>query len=149
MAIEKAYIPYGGYWSTPFAKWQGSFANLHAMKFAAEIAKRALDERNIPVGDFTSLYSGMTIPAKKGLYGSPWLAAMIGAEELTGPMFAQACATSARVIGSAAYEVEAGNGTQPNILCITADRTSNGPHMLYPNPGAPGGRGEAEDWVWD
>lgn len=149
MAIEKAYIPYGGYWSTPFAKWQGSFANLHAMKFAAEIAKRALDERNIPVGDFTSLYSGMTIPTKKGLYGSPWLAAMIGAEELTGPMFAQACATSARVIGSAAYEVEAGNGTQPNILCITADRTSNGPHMLYPNPGAPGGRGEAEDWVWD
>lgn len=37
----------------------------------------------------------------------------------------------------------------PTILCVTADRTSNGPHLLYPNPLSPGGRGEAEDWVWD
>ena len=26
----KAEIPYGAYWSTPFARWQGSFANLVA-----------------------------------------------------------------------------------------------------------------------
>ena len=24
-----AYIPYGAYWSTPFARWQGAFAHLH------------------------------------------------------------------------------------------------------------------------
>jgi len=35
------------------------------------------------------------------------------------------------------------------ILCITADRTSNGPHLLYPNPLNPGGKPDAEDWVWD
>jgi acetyl-CoA acetyltransferase len=64
-------------------------------------------------------------------------------------MFSQACATSARVVGSAAYEVEAAPETQPVILCLTADRTSNGPHLVYPNPLGPGGRGEAEDWVWD
>jgi acetyl-CoA acetyltransferase len=149
MPFEKTYIPYGGYWSTPFARWQGSFANLHAIKFAAEITKRALKEREISVGVFTSLYLGMTIPTTHALYSSPWLAAMIGAEGLTGPQFAQACATSARVIGSAAFDVESANGDAQAILCITADRTSNGPHVTYPNPLAPGGKMDAEDWVWD
>lgn len=149
MSLEKAYIPYGGYWSTPFAKWQGSFANLHPVHFAAEVTRRALEERNISPEEFTGLYFGLTVPAKHSFYGAPWLAGLIGAGDITGPMFSQACATSARVIGSASFEVEAGNGAQPTILCITADRTSNGPHLTYPNPLAPGGRAEAEDWVWD
>jgi len=149
MAFEKAYIPYGAYWSTPFVKWQGHFATLHPAKFAAEVARRALAERDIAPETFTALYLGMTVPAKHAFYGAPWVAGMIGAEGITGPMFSQACATSARVIGSAAYEIEAGNGESPTILCLTADRTSNGPHLLYPNPTAPGGRGESEDWVWD
>lgn len=149
MALENSYVPYGGYWCTPFAKWQGSFANLHPIKFAGEIAKKALEARQIPAETFSSLYLGMTIPAKHGLYSTPWLAAMIGNESLTGPMLSQACATSARVIGSAAYEVESANGSAPAILCITADRTSNGPHILYPNPMGPGGKGETEEWVWD
>ncbi len=34
-------------------------------------------------------------------------------------------------------------------MCITADKTSNGPHMVYPNPLAPGGKPAIEDWVWD
>ena len=42
MRFEKVYVPYGGYWSTPFAKWQGSLAHLHAVKFAADVAKQAL-----------------------------------------------------------------------------------------------------------
>ena len=149
MAFENVYVPYGAYWSTPFARWQGSFASLHAIKFAAEITKRALNERNISVEEFTSLYLGMTVPATHTLYSSPWLSAMIGAENITGPLFAQACATSARVIGSAAFEVESGNGSESTILCITADRTSNGPHVVYPNPMSPGGTVEAENWVWD
>ena len=33
--MEKSYIPYGAYWATPFARWQGSFAGLHALEFAA------------------------------------------------------------------------------------------------------------------
>ncbi|HYX51217.1 MAG TPA: hypothetical protein VE843_15830, partial [Ktedonobacteraceae bacterium] len=35
------------------------------------------------------------------------------------------------------------------ILAITCDKTSNGPHIFYPNPSGPGGKGESEDWVWD
>lgn len=149
MTLQNVYIPYGGYWSTPFAKWQGSFANLHPLVFAAEITQRALSERNISPDVFTGLYLGMTVPSKGSFYGSPWLAGLIGAGGITGPMFSQACATSARVIGSAAFAVETEDEVDPVILCITADRTSNGPHILYPNPLGPGGRGEAEDWVWD
>ena len=36
----KAEIPYGAYWSTPFARWQGSLAHLHSLEFAAFVAKR-------------------------------------------------------------------------------------------------------------
>jgi acetyl-CoA acetyltransferase len=149
MAYQNAYIPYGGYWCTPFARWQGSFANWHPLAFVADVARRALSERKIAPQTFTSLYFGMTIPAPHSFYGAPWLAGLIGAEDITGPVFSQACATSARVIGSAMQTVEVGNGTKPVILCLTADRTSNGPHLLYPNPLNPGGRGDAEDWVWD
>jgi len=38
MQFRKAFIPYGGYWSTPFCRWQGSFAYLNAIPFAAEVA---------------------------------------------------------------------------------------------------------------
>ena len=149
MALQKAYIPYGGYWCTPFVKWQGNFANLHPFTFAAEITQRSLAERQISPKLFTSLYLGTTVPAKSSFYGAPWLAGLVGAETITGPVFSQACATSARVIGSAAFDVEVNSGAAPVILCLTADRTSNGPHLVYPNPLAPGGRSDAEDWVWD
>jgi acetyl-CoA acetyltransferase len=147
--FQAAYIPYGGYWSTPFVKWQGNFASLHPLTFAAEIARRALQERDISPEVFTNLYFGTTVPAKGSFYGAPWLAGLIGADGITGPTFAQACATSARVLGSAAQAVETEQDAAPIILCLAADRTSNGPHLLYPNPLGPGGRGEAEDWVWD
>jgi acetyl-CoA acetyltransferase len=147
MAFQDVFIPYGGYWCTPFVKWQGNFANLHPLVFAAETAKRALVERQTEPDSFEALYLGVTIPAKFSFYGAPWLAGMIGAECTTGPTFSQACATSARVIASAACEVE--THSSRTILCITADRTSNGPHLLYPNPLNPGGKPDAEDWVWD
>ena len=28
MRFENAYLPAGGYWSSPFSKWQGSLASL-------------------------------------------------------------------------------------------------------------------------
>ncbi|MGD1995219.1 MAG: thiolase family protein [Anaerolineae bacterium] len=147
MFFEKAYIPYGGYWSTPFCRWQGSFAHLNAVPFAAEITRRALDEREIPAQVFDSVLLGLTIPQKHAFYGGPWLAGLIGAEAATGPIISQACATGARVVASAAGEVEIGENRV--LLSITADRCSNGPHIYYPNPLGPGGKGEAEDWVWD
>jgi len=147
MSFQNVFIPYGGYWCTPFVKWQGNFAVLHPLIFAAEIAKKALADRKIEPATFDALYFGNTVPAKNSFYGAPWLAGLIGAPGITGPTFNQACATSARVLGSAAFEVETLHTT--SLLCLTADRTSNGPHVIYPNPAGPGGKPDAEDWVWD
>jgi len=149
MQFQNVFIPYGSYWCTPFVKWQGSFANLHPLAFAADVAKRALADRKIEPSTFDALHLGATVPSKGSFYGAPWVAALIGAEGITGPTLSQACATSARVMASAAFEVETGNGGGRAVLCVTADRTSNGPHMTYPNPHNPGARPDAEDWVWD
>lgn len=147
MQFNHVFIPYGAYWSTPFVRWQGNFAHLHPIMFAADITRRALRERDIAPETFDALFLGMTVPAEHSFYGAPWLAGLIGATHISGPTINQACATSARVVGSAAYEVEA--GTDRCILAITCDKTSNGPHIYYPNPLGPGGKGEDEDWVWD
>jgi acetyl-CoA acetyltransferase family protein len=147
MRFQKAYIPYGAYWSTPFCRWQESFAHLNAVPFAAEIAVRALEKRNISPEIFDSLHFGMTVPQKHAFYGGPWLAGLIGAETITGPILSQACATGARVVASAASEIELNE--ERVSLAITADRCSNGPHVYYPNPLGPGGTGDNEDWVWD
>jgi acetyl-CoA acetyltransferase len=147
MRFDHVFIPYGVYWSTPFARWQGNFAHLHPMIFAADVARNALHKLDITPEIFATLFLGMTIPAERSFYGAPWLAGLIGAPSVSGPTINQACATSARVIGSVAYELE--SDTDRCILAITCDKTSNGPHIFYPNPSGPGGRGESEDWVWD
>ena len=94
-AFKDVYIPYGGYWSTPFCTWQGSFQNIHAIKFAADIGKRFLQESKISPKEFDELILGITIPQLSAFYGTPWVAVMIGAEHITGPMIGQACATGA------------------------------------------------------
>lgn len=145
--FESVYIPYGGYWSTPFVRWQGNFSHLHPIRFAADIAQRALGKRGMASETFDALFLGMTVIAEHSFYGAPWLAGLIGAAEISGPTINQACATSARVLASAACEVETDAGRC--ILASTCDKTSNGPHIYYPNPLAPGGKGESEEWVWD
>jgi hypothetical protein len=40
--LSKAFIPYGGYYSTPFCRWQGSLANENSIVLAAETSKRWL-----------------------------------------------------------------------------------------------------------
>ena len=142
-----AYIPYGGYWSTPFVKWQGAFAELHALRFAAWTAMRALAKRNIDPAAIDFGVLGMTVPQRGSFYGLPWLTGELGAPHVGGPTIAQACATSARCLQVAAQEVAGGASTA--ALVVTADRVSNGPHLYYPAPSAGGGTGESENWVLD
>ena len=85
MQFERVFIPYGAYWSTPFCRWQGSFGHLHALKFGASIAVRALSERNLSAEVFDGLILGTTIPQKSSFYGAPWMGALIGAAGITGP----------------------------------------------------------------
>jgi acetyl-CoA acetyltransferase len=145
--MPTAEIPYGCYWSTPFFKWQGKVQNLHSLKFAAWVAKRELEKRNIPLDQLSHGVLGLTVPQQDTFYGMPWLAGQMGAEHLTGPSIAQACATGTRCLLTAQQEIA--TGMTQSTLVITADRTSNGPHLYYPNTRGPGGTGAHEDWVMD
>ncbi len=147
MSFREAYIPYGGYWSTPFCRWQGGFSNQHSIRLAGETATRALEERNIEPSEFDGIILGMTIPQKHCFYGAPWLAGMIGAAGITGPIVGQACATSANSVALASQGLE--SGVNKSVIVITCDRTSNGPHLVFTNPLSPGARPDSEDWVWD
>jgi acetyl-CoA acetyltransferase len=142
-----AEIPYGAYWSTPFARWQGSFAGLHSVEFAAHVARRELARRNIDPKVFDYGALGFSVPQRHSFYGLPWLTGLIGAEGVGGPTLMQACATGVRTVLAAAQEIQVGMAT--TALVVNADRTSNGPHLYYPNPRGPGGTGAAEDWVMD
>jgi acetyl-CoA acetyltransferase len=143
----KAEIPYGAYWSTPFARWQGAFANLHSLEFAAYTARKELARREIPGEAIGHGVLGFSVPQSHSFYGLPWVAGRAGLGHIAGPTIMQACATGVRTLLAATQEVEAGLcGTS---LAITCDRTSNGPHLYYPNPKGPGGTGAHEDWVMD
>ncbi|MEZ5501020.1 MAG: thiolase family protein [Steroidobacteraceae bacterium] len=140
-------IPYGAYWSTPFARWQGSFAHLHSLRFAAhtlaiELAARQIDPKAI---DFATL--GMTRPEKNAFYGVPWLMGLAGAPGVGGPTVAQACASSVRALRTVCQEIA--DGSAHCALAIACDRTSNGPHIYYPDPHAPGGTGQSEDFIME
>ena len=141
----EAEIPYGAYWSTPFARWQGSFAGLHSIRFAAHVASAELARRGIRPESIDYAVLGISVPQRHAFYGLPWLTGMIGAAHVGGPTLMQACATGARCLVAAAQEIATGMASV--ALAVTCDRTSNGPHLYYPNPAGPGGTGSSEDWV--
>lgn len=147
MRYERACIPLGTAWSTPFARWQGAFSEMSSLDLAVAAARRALAERRVPAEEITQLVLGWTVPQPGIFYGAPTVAARIGAPGITGPMVSQACATSVAAIVVAAQAVEAGD--RGLHLALLTDRTSNGPHLVYPSPSSPGGTPRSEDWVWD
>ncbi|MGE0798756.1 MAG: thiolase family protein [Lautropia sp.] len=142
-----ACIPYGAYWSSPFAKWQGSLSHLHSLEFAAWQGRRELAARRLEgvAIDFGVL--GTTVPQRGAFYGLPWLTGMMGFEQVAGPTVAQACATSARTIALAADAIAASSADC--VFLMTADRVSNGPTLYHPDPAGPGGNGTTEAWVMD
>ena len=145
--MNKAYVPYGTYWSTPFAKWQGSLGHLHSMKLAANVARDTLAAKKFPMDAIDLGILGITIPQPSSFFGLPWVTGMIGIPNVPGPTVSQACATSARVLQMAADEVE--QGSAACALAVTTDRCSNGATLVYPNPTGPGGTNLTEAWVLD
>jgi len=145
MSITNVEIPYGAYWSTPFTKWQGSLQHLHAMKFAAWVAKNELAKREIDPTIFDSGVLGMTNAQYQSFYGAPWPLYELGARRTPGHMLSQVCATGVRGLFASASEVAL--GVADTSLLMTADRCSNGAHIYYPAPGGPGGNGQSEDQV--
>ncbi len=135
MSLEKTFIPYGGYWSTPFARWQGSLSEYHSIRLAGEVGREFLESREIAPDSFDGVVLGITVPQRYAFYAGPWFAALAGVPDITGPTLSQACATSARSLAIAALEIEA--GSRDCVLTAVCDRTSNGPHIYYRSPGGP------------
>jgi len=147
MKYAKAYIPYKGYYSTPFCRWQGSLANENAIVLGAQVSKAFLAQKNIDVDDLNYLIFGNTIGQHHQFYSSPWAAAMLGAKNLPAIAISQACTTGTTCINQAAMGVEQGLYEFPYVL--TVDRCSNGPHTIWPNPKGPGGEVISENWNMD
>lgn len=145
--FTKAFIPYGGYYSSPFIRWQGSIANVHSLPLGGATAKAWLAAKGIDAGVIDYVNFGSTIAQPRVFFGGPWAAALIGAEGVPGVWISQACSTSTTAVYQAAMALEVGSaGTVFNLM---ADRCSNGPHSVWPNPNGPGGQVDQENWVMD
>jgi acetyl-CoA acetyltransferase family protein len=147
MRFERAYVPVGFAWSSPFARWQGSLSEVNSLDLAVDVTRAAFEERGFSAEGLTGLVLGWTVPQRDIFYGAPSVAARIGAPGVTGPMISQACATSVACVHSAAATAE-GDDSEVTLV-VTTDRTSNGPQVIYPKPSAPGGSPEIENWVQD
>jgi len=45
--LKKAFIPYKGYYSTPFCRWQGTMANENSISLGATTANRWLTKKQL------------------------------------------------------------------------------------------------------
>jgi acetyl-CoA acetyltransferase family protein len=145
--FERACVPLGFAWSSPFARWQGPLSEVNSLDLAVDVTRAAFEQRGLSPQELTGLVLGWTVPQKEIFYGAPSVAARIGAPHVTGPMISQACATSVACVHAAASAAEMEDGEV--TLVLTTDRTSNGPTLIYPGPSAPGGSPEVENWVLD
>ena len=145
--LTKAYIPYRGYYSSPFAKWQGTLANENSIVLGAATSRRFFESKGWDPKSIEYVLVGSTVYQKQWFYSGPWAAAMMGAEGAPGVLVSQACSTSTLSIFQAGMGIE--NGLFGLSWCLMADRMSNGPHATWPNPNGPGGQPIAEDWVMD
>jgi acetyl-CoA acetyltransferase family protein len=142
-----AAIPLGGAWTSPFAKWGGSLAEVSSLELGSAVTRDALDTRGIEPAQLDSLVLGWTVPQPDIFYGAPSLATAIGAQGISGPMVSQACATSVLALRTAAEAIHAGSSRM--TLVILTDRTSNGPLLVYPRQSTTGGAPDIELWVLD
>ena len=90
---------------------------------------------------------GLTVPQRGSFYGLPWLMGEIGAP-------ARRRADDQPGLRDRRARAAVGGRRDPrrrrdDLPRVAADRTSNGPHLYYPAPDAPGGTGEHENWILD
>src|SRR6056300_1180411 len=140
-------IPYGCYWSTPFAKWQGALQHLNSIEFAAAVCKAELASRKIDPQMIDHGILGLTVAQKLSFQGLPWLTGLAGMDRVAGQTLSQVCATGVRTLLSGVQEIN--SGMAETSLIVAADRCSNGPHVYFPAPAGPGGTGSKEDIVLD
>ena len=145
--LTKAYIPYKGYYSTPFCKWQGSMAKENAIVLGGKTAGRWFEAKQWAPKIVDYLFCGITVGQPHQFYASVWAAALMGAGHIPGITISQACTTGATCLYHAAVGIETNLYKMPFVLMT--DRCSNAPHTIWPNPDGPGGQVISEDWMID
>ncbi|MDR3553159.1 MAG: thiolase family protein [Syntrophobacteraceae bacterium] len=144
--FQKAFIPYKGYYCTPFCRWQGAFANENSLVLGAETAKRWFATKSYDMSEFDYTFFGITVGQHHWFYGGTWVNSMIGLQ-IPAINIMQACSTGTTCVYNAALAIEHDQMKSP--ICLTTDRLSNGPHTIWPNPNGPGGEVISENWAMD
>jgi acetyl-CoA acetyltransferase family protein len=147
--LTKVFIPYKGFYSSPFSRWQGIMANENAIVLGATTARKWLLENKFDPTIFDYLYYGITIAQHHMFYSHTWAAAMVvdNEKDLPALMVNQACTTSTTCIHLCAVNIE--TGTYDTAFALMSDRCSNGPHTVWPNAFGPGAEVESENWMMD
>jgi acetyl-CoA acetyltransferase len=129
--FSKAYVPYNGYYSTPFCRWQGSLQNENAIELGAKTARNWFLHKKIDPTIIDYLYFGITIHQHHLFYSHNWAAGLLtdNKKNLPGLMINQACTTSTTIINLAALAVE--QGAIEVGFGLMADRCSNGAHTVW------------------
>ncbi len=149
-SFTKAYIPDGGYYSTPFSRWQGSMQNDNAVSLAATTARRwVLEKRQIDPTIVDYVFLGSTVAQNHWFCAHNRAAAILTDDKkfVPGLFINQACSTSTTILGLAAKDMEL--GAYDVGFALMADRCSNGPHTTWADPLGPGGQPDREDWNMD
>ena len=149
-AYTKAFIPYGGYYSTPFSRWQGSMQYDNAVSLAALTARKwFLEKRQLDPTIVDYLFLGSTVAQNHWFVAHNWASAMFTDDKrfVPGLFVNQCCSTSTTILNLAAKDLEL--GVYEVAYALMADRCSNGPHTVWPDPLGPGGQPDREDWNMD
>lgn len=148
--FTKAFIPYGGYFSSPFSRWQGSMQYDNAVSLGAMTARRwFLEKRGIDPVVVDYLYFGSTVAQNHWFVAHNWASAILTDDHkfVPGLFVNQACSTSTTILKLASKDIETGD--YEVAFALMADRCSNGPHTVWPDPLGPGGQPDREDWNMD
>lgn len=144
--LKNAFIPYRGYYSSPFCKWQGSLANENSIVLGGQTSRRWFEEKGFDKNMVEYLYLGLTVGQERVFFGATRVANQMGLR-VPGQTVMHACATSTTTLYNASLAVD--NGDWQTTYCVLADRCSNSPHTVWPDPKGAGGKVRSEDWFMD
>ena len=146
----KAYIPYGGYYSSPFCRWQMSMQHDNACLLGPKTARRwFLEKKSLDPTIIDYLYFGTTVAQHYWFHSHQMAGAILTDNQkfVPGLFIHQACSTSTTILNLIAKDLELGVYTVGYGLMT--DRCSNGPHTTWADPLGPGGQPDREDWNMD
>ena len=134
--LKQAFIPYRGYYSTPFVRWQGAWPTSIPSSWAPPPPGGSSSRKGWDPQTIEYVLVGSTVYQQQWFYSGPWAAAMMGADMVPrrphhpGLLHLRLLPLPGRPWGSRP-------GMFENGWCLLADRCSNGPHAVWPNPERP------------